>query len=89
VGLYHAVAGDEAAARREVERELEAYGRPTLISIDVFAVLGDIDEAIRVLRRMQELDPLIQIQLGVDPFLDPLRSDPRFIQILRDMGLEG
>jgi tetratricopeptide (TPR) repeat protein len=89
MGLYHALAGDEAAARREVEREFEEYGRPTLISIDVFAVLGDIDEAIRVVRRIQELDPLIQIQLGVDPFLDPLRSDPRFIQILRDMGLEG
>jgi tetratricopeptide (TPR) repeat protein len=89
MGLYHAVAGDEAAARREVEREAEEYGRPTLISLDVYAVLGDIDEAIRALRRLQELDPVIQTQLGVHPFLDPLRSDPRFVQILRDIGLGG
>lgn len=90
IGLYHAVRGDREAALRGVERAQELGGE----SADgmrylIPATLGDIDKAIRELQHYIEISPRTPMRLRVDPFVDPLRADPRFIQILRDLGLEG
>ncbi|MFC1661256.1 tetratricopeptide repeat protein, partial [Gemmatimonadota bacterium] len=90
LGLYYAMRGERSQAMREVEGTMEVLGSPTLTSVEVFAVLGEVDEAVRTIRYLIDVDPMWpSIRLGIDPFLDPLRSDSRFIQILRDMGLEG
>jgi TolB-like protein/Tfp pilus assembly protein PilF len=53
----------------------------------VHAALGEKDQAFEWLRKAcDERDPHV-IWLKVDPTLENLRSDPRFAQVLRDMGL--
>jgi TolB-like protein/tetratricopeptide (TPR) repeat protein len=53
---------------------------------DVHAQLGDADQAIESLQRaLGHRDPGLA-QLLVDPFLDPLRDDPRFREILAQAG---
>ena len=50
------------------------------------ALYGEPEEALSWLERAyEEHDPLMT-QLKVDPYLDSLRSDPRFQDLLRRIG---
>ena len=53
----------------------------------VYLNLGDRDRAIAWLRRAarERFPPLVFLK--TDPILDPLRSDPRFQALLRDLGI--
>lgn len=53
------------------------------------ASLGLIDEALSHLDRYVALRHAVVAQIGVDPCLDPLRSDPRFAEILKKLGFDG
>ena len=70
---------------REGERKTgysSAYGIATL-----YADLGDKDQAFRWLdTAYQERDWLLE-SLGTDFLLDPIRSDPRFTELVRKVGL--
>ena len=51
--------------------------------------LGDTDSAFQTLDRVWERrDPNLALNLRTDPKLDPIRSDPRFAQLLLRAGLE-
>jgi adenylate cyclase len=73
----------------EIVAGLEADPDPCVPCIaEVYVALKDYDQAFRW------LDARIWDSLGgfsfpkVDPLYDPLRGDPRFVQFLRDAGLE-
>ena len=52
-----------------------------------YVALGERERAFALLERgYAEHDNQLQF-LGVDPGLDPLRSDPRFQELLRRVGL--
>jgi len=51
------------------------------------ARLGERDKALEWLQQAYEQRSDQMILLKVDPLLDPLRSDPRFTELLRDIGL--
>jgi len=54
---------------------------------DVYAQRGDINQAMqRLSLAFDHHDPGLS-QLLVDPFLDPLRGDPRFVEIMKKLGL--
>ena len=54
----------------------------------LYADLGDKDEAFRWLNTAyQERDSLYLLGLKTDSLLDPLRSDPRFAELVRKVGL--
>lgn len=56
---------------------------------DVYAQRGDLDEAMqRLSLAYDHHDPGLS-QLLVDPFLDPLREEPRFIDIMTKLGFEA
>lgn len=76
---------------RRIIRKLEsragrAYTPPSLIA-SVYAALGERDTAFRFLERaFRERDSLL-VYLKVEPIFDPLRSDPRFAEMLARIGL--
>ena len=90
LGYTYAMAGRKEEAQKILD---ELKGLPQRRFGDAFALvrihaaLGEKKEAFEWLSKAQdERDPLV-IWLKVDPTLDSLRSDPRFAQVLKDMGL--
>jgi eukaryotic-like serine/threonine-protein kinase len=55
----------------------------------VYIGLGKSDEAFRWLDRAYEERSDLLVYLRVDPRFDPIRSDPRFAELIRRVGLPG
>jgi len=78
--------------RRQAEETLRTLKKNCLQSGDeyffagIYSAMGDLDRAFAELERMVESRSTMAFVL-VDPQLDPLRSDPRFHQILRRANL--
>jgi tetratricopeptide (TPR) repeat protein len=90
-GWIRAREGREGAAR-EVLRQLTELSKRQYVSgyeiAHLHAALGQTDLALAELERAyREHQPQLA-RLRVDPMLDPLRSDPRFIALVRKMNLE-
>ena len=65
-------------------------GSPGMIPRDEFALrlrLGQRDEMIAHLQEMQRTGAGDLLRIGVYPEFDPLRDDPRFIEIVESLGL--
>jgi len=90
IGAY-AAAGRLADAHRTI-KELEAMARETYVPPAAFVVgyagLGDVDNAFIALERAYTERSNLMRSLKVLPALDPLRSDPRYVAMLRRVGLE-
>ena len=53
----------------------------------IYAALGEMDKAFAELEKaFAERDYLLP-RIKVEPFLDPLRDDPRFQDLMKRMGL--
>jgi hypothetical protein len=72
------------------EKKENTAARPGLsphLVAEIYAALKWKDEAFAWLNKAyDEHDPQI-VSLKVNPTLDPLRSDPRFIELVRRVGL--
>jgi len=53
-----------------------------------FAQLGEPDKAMEVLEAMYKKRAVMLVTIAREPALDPLRSDPRFIDLLARIGLK-
>jgi len=89
LGLAYARSGDRAAARRVLdqmlaERARQGYYPASRIAL-VYLGLGDKDRALEWLAKAVEERELVFLK--VNPLFDPLRSDPRFTELLRRMKL--
>lgn len=86
LGHAYAAAGQPAKAREMLD-DLAQRARQGYISPDRLAIvhisLGDKDEAFVWLRKAVEDRSEWLCKIRVDPILDPLRSDPRFPELLR------
>jgi TolB-like protein/Tfp pilus assembly protein PilF len=60
---------------------------PTFAFIWAYAGLGDKEQAFAWLEKAYEERRQRMVWLNVDPFLDPLRSDPRFHDLVSRVGL--
>ena len=90
LGYAYAVSGKRTEALR-VLRDLEAapsgrYARPEGLAI-IHTGLGNIDEALRWFERAVDERSVVPWWTR-DPVFDRLRPDPRFIRLMRRMGLE-
>ena len=90
LGHAYAVAGKRVEAQRTIERlkvtAERRYISPYSIAV-IYLGLGDKEQAFAWLNRAyQERDNWL-IYLNVEPRLDPLRSDARFTDLLRRVGL--
>ncbi|HEX4899948.1 MAG TPA: protein kinase, partial [Pyrinomonadaceae bacterium] len=92
IGYTLAVSGKRDEAKAVIAR-LEGLSHQTYVSPYFLALvhtaLGDHDLAFEFLDRAAENRDEWMIWLGVEPKLDPLRSDPRFALLLNRIGLKG
>jgi tetratricopeptide (TPR) repeat protein len=92
LALIYAYAGRKAEAE-QIYRNLQQLPHPETISnysyvlAKLAAHLGHIDESLTYLKKAQQQRLARAIWMGVDPELDPLRRDPRFIQMLKEAKL--
>jgi tetratricopeptide (TPR) repeat protein len=91
LGYGYVTAGKKAEAQKVLEdlqrpAQQSRYGS-TLALARIYAASGQKDQALKWLRKACDERESQVIFLKVDPTLDNLRSDTRFTQILKDMGL--
>jgi serine/threonine protein kinase/Tfp pilus assembly protein PilF len=89
LGYAYAVAGKKADAQKMLDKLNELSKRkyvPALSRARIYVALGEKDKAIEWLEKGYEERSLQGIMVA--PGFDPLRSDPRFQDILRRMNLQ-
>ena len=87
VGYALAVSGKRGDARRVLDQVKRSP--PDLWAMAALATgLGDKDQAFAWLQKAREDHFIIFASIKVDPVFDSLRSDPRFTELLRSIGLE-
>ncbi|HKE45460.1 MAG TPA: tetratricopeptide repeat protein [Steroidobacteraceae bacterium] len=88
--LVFATKGEKAQARAELAAMLKAKNIGEAASYqfaEINARLGDKDEAFRWLAKAREIrDPGLTATMFVDPILDPIRADPRYDTLARELG---
>ncbi len=75
--------------QKRLEQEVEESRREPTAAFDmaeIFAQLGNKDQAFAWLERAYQERSFMMMYLKVTPNLDPLRSDPRFADMLRRVG---
>ena len=91
MGHTHAISGkkDEALKMLDQMREISRQRYvPAYSFAQVYAALGDKDQAFQWLEKSYQDRAPDMVQLKVDPMLDSLHSDPRFADLVKRMGLQ-
>ena len=91
LGHAYAMAGRRADAQKVVERLNELSKQkyvPAWGSAAIYAGLGEKDKAFERLEKAYDERSLAPAGIKVNPVFDPLRSDPRFQDLLRRMNLQ-
>jgi TolB-like protein/Flp pilus assembly protein TadD len=89
-GHTQALAGNVGEARAALQKLQQLAATrfvPSLYPAAIHVGLGEADEAFRLLdlAYQERIDRLVY--LNVDPMADPVRSDPRFAQLMAKIGL--
>lgn len=92
--LAHAYAG--AGRKVDAENELAVLKKiaqaryvPSSYFAVVYIALNDKDQAFSYLQKSHQERSEQVLYMGVEPFVDPLRSDPRFRSLLNQIGLSA
>jgi eukaryotic-like serine/threonine-protein kinase len=90
IGWIYAVSGRRADALKIAQqfKDLASHAYVDFYQVaEIYAALGDKDEAFRLLEKAYEEHSSNIPFLAVDPFWDGIRSDPRYADLLRRIGL--
>jgi TolB-like protein/Flp pilus assembly protein TadD len=91
LGYVAALLGKRSEAEKIVqelrERSAQEYIDPVLIAY-IYIALGDKDEAFAWTDKAYRERSGLLVWLQIEPKFDPLRSDPRFAELARRMGLK-
>jgi eukaryotic-like serine/threonine-protein kinase len=90
LGWAYAISGNKVQAH-EVINQLNAVSKihyvPAYLWTPIYAALGEKDKAFLWLEKAYDDHDSYLVRLKVDPAMDPLRSDPRFRDLLHRMKL--
>jgi|CZLA01.1.fsa_nt_gi serine/threonine-protein kinase len=89
LGIAYALSGDRARAR-EVLTKLKGSSQPHLPAYSiamVYAGLADKEQTISWLKRGCDERNDDMVYMKIEPVLDPFRTDPRFQDLIRRVGL--
>ncbi|MFN7943903.1 MAG: protein kinase [Blastocatellia bacterium] len=87
LGCAWAKAGEQAKARSILKQlEAEKYVSPGALTA-LYLALGEREQAIASLERAYAAHDNQLLFLRISPHFDPLRNDPRFIDLMRRVGL--
>ncbi len=90
LAYVHGRAGHRAEARHallQLQRSNRLHPADPLIFVWAYLGLGAKDEALHSLQKAYATHSNIMATINVEPAFDPLRSDPRFQQLLERVGL--
>jgi len=91
IGYVYGISGNSVEAEKTLshleELSSQRYVSPYDSAI-IYAGLGDEEKVLEILQRCLEQREWLLIKLKVDPFWDNLRDDPRFVELLKKVGLE-
>jgi DNA-binding winged helix-turn-helix (wHTH) protein/TolB-like protein/Tfp pilus assembly protein PilF len=89
LGHAYAASGQKAEAQRilaDLNQQEQKYVSPYTIAT-IYAGLGERDHAFKWLEKAYEERDIWLMNMRVDPVLKPIRSDQRFTNLLRRIGL--
>ena len=90
LGQFYAASGREKEARKIIDdlkqRSQQTYVQPMWIA-GIYAALGSRNEAFEWLQKAYDDRSVSLVYLKIDPVFKPLRSDPRFTELLGRMRL--
>jgi serine/threonine-protein kinase len=87
LALLAARTGDRAGAERTTAQMMQLYGASTSFQYcEIYAQLGDKDRAFAELDKATQAKDSGLAYLKMDPFLDPIRGDPRYAALLRRLN---
>jgi tetratricopeptide (TPR) repeat protein len=88
LGMAYALAGDRAQAQKVLDQMKKSFrSHPPSYSIaTVYATLADKEATISWLKKGYEERNDDMIYMKIEPVLDPVRSDPRFRDLIRRIG---
>jgi serine/threonine protein kinase/tetratricopeptide (TPR) repeat protein len=90
LGHAYAVSHQESEARKILQqltdRAQQTYVQPTWVAV-IHIGLGENDQAFDWLQRAYEDRSAWLVNLKIDPFFDPVRSDQKFTDLVRRVGL--
>jgi TolB-like protein/tetratricopeptide (TPR) repeat protein len=91
LGYVDALLGKRSEAEKIIEelkeRTAQEYIDPVLIAY-IYIALGDKDEAFAWMDKAYQERSGLFVWLQIEPKFDPIRSDPRFDELVRRMGLK-
>ena len=89
-GYTNAKAGRRKEAQAIIDKLLEMRKTEYVISYfiaSIYATLGDKENAFKELEKSYIAHDFYMRRLKVDPFWDPIRDDPRYMDLLKRIGL--
>jgi TolB-like protein/Tfp pilus assembly protein PilF len=90
IACYYAATGRKGDALKEIQTtryQLKEPGRSWCLAC-LYSCIGDKRQAIDELENLVRINPNLFIDLRVMPFIGNLRSEPRYIALLKRAGLE-
>ena len=91
IGYAYGISGNREEAEKTLVKmdklSSKRFVSPYHVAV-IYAGLADKEKALELLTLCIEQRSVWLIYIKVDPFWDNLRSDPRFIELLKKVGLE-
>ena len=91
MGYAYGISGDTEEAEKTLVHLVELSAKRVVSPYDyatIYAGLGDKEKTLELLQQCLEQREWLLVFLKVDQFWDNLRDDPRFVELLKKVGLE-